>query len=90
MNMNNLPERAELAAIFYKVKTARLVLRRLEIDDGPAIFAVHGDPATNVYNPAGPHPDLATSEEMLRECLQHWEACRVRCRVVHTASEARR
>ncbi len=37
------------------------------------MFAIHGDPATNLYNPHGDHPDLATSTEMLRSCLDHWE-----------------
>ena len=62
----------DLAAIFNEVRTERLVLRRLLSADGPAMFAIHGDPATNRYNPRGPHPDLATSEEMLQECIQHW------------------
>ncbi len=68
-----LPEPADVARIFNQVTTPRLVLRRLRIEDGPAMFAVHGDPATNLYNHFGPHPDLATSEEMLRECLHLWE-----------------
>ena len=70
------PERApsELTSIWSRLQTARLTLRRLQPTEGPAMFAVHGDPATNLYNPFGPHPDLATSEEMLGECLQHWEA----------------
>jgi RimJ/RimL family protein N-acetyltransferase len=70
---DKLPETADLATIFNEVATSRLVLRRLRIGDGAAMFAVHGDPATNHYNPFGPHPDLATSEEMLRSCLHHWE-----------------
>ncbi len=37
------------------------------------MFAVHGDPATNPHNPAGPDPDLAASEEKLRSMMQHWE-----------------
>jgi RimJ/RimL family protein N-acetyltransferase len=37
------------------------------------MFAVHGDPATYRYSPARPHPDLATSEEMVRSCLQEWD-----------------
>ena len=37
------------------------------------MFAVHGDPVTYHYSPTGPHPDLATSEEMLRSCLHGWE-----------------
>ncbi len=63
----------DLSAIFDEVQTERLVLRRPRIEDGPAMFAVHGDPATNRYNPAGTDADLATSEEALREWRQHWE-----------------
>ena len=61
---DEIPSPTDLATIFNEVRTERVVLRRLRATDGPAIFAVHGDPATNQYNPAGPHPDLATSEEM--------------------------
>jgi ribosomal-protein-alanine N-acetyltransferase len=68
-----LPDPAAVARIFNHLTTPRLVLRRLRMEDGPAMFAVHGDPATNLYNPAGPHRDLGTSEEMLRSCLHHWE-----------------
>jgi RimJ/RimL family protein N-acetyltransferase len=70
---DELPEPDDLAHIFNKVGTQRLILCRLRVGDGSAMFAVHGDPATNLYNPAGPHPDVATSEEMLRQCLQHWQ-----------------
>lgn len=70
-----LREPDNVARIFNQVTTARLFLRRLRNGDGQALFAVHGDPATNLFNPAGPHPDLATSEEMLRECILHWDVC---------------
>jgi len=70
---SSIPSTTDLAVIFNEVTTARLVLRRLRSTDGPAMFSVHGDPATYRYTPVAPHPDLATSEEMLRECLQHWE-----------------
>lgn len=73
MTENSIPPISDLAAIWSKVLTTRLVLRRLQSGDGAAMFAVHGDPETNLYNPRGPHPDLATSEEMLRECLHHWD-----------------
>jgi RimJ/RimL family protein N-acetyltransferase len=36
------------------------------------MFRVHGDPATNRYNPAGPDPDLAASEEALRDWIERW------------------
>lgn len=64
---------SELASIWSRQQTARLTLRRLLPTDGPAMFVVHGDPATYRYSPARPHPDLATSEEMLRSCLQDWD-----------------
>ncbi len=64
---------SELASIWSWVQTARLTLRRLQPTDGPAMFAVHGDPVTYRYSPARPHPDLATSEEMLRSCLHDWD-----------------
>ncbi|HEU5368815.1 MAG TPA: GNAT family N-acetyltransferase [Ktedonobacterales bacterium] len=70
----SLPPPAELAVIFDQVRTERLALRRLRSEDGPAMFAVHGDPATNVYNPAGPDPNLAASEEKLRSMMGHWDA----------------
>ncbi len=63
---------SELASIWSWRQTTRLTLRRLQPTDGPAMFAVHGDPATYRYSPARPHPDLATSEEMLRGCLRDW------------------
>jgi len=65
---------SDLISIWSRVQTSRLILRRLQPTDGPAMFRVQGDPQTNLYNPAGPHPDLATSEKMLRECLQYWDA----------------
>jgi [ribosomal protein S5]-alanine N-acetyltransferase len=62
-----------LASLFAVVYTERLVLRRVRIEDGPAMFTVHGDPATNLYNPHGPDPDRATSEAALRVWVQDWE-----------------
>lgn len=70
---NSIPSAAVLAAIFDEVEIEQLILRRLQSGDGPAMFMVHGDPATNQYNPAGPHRNLATSERTLQRWLQHWE-----------------
>lgn len=71
---DKLLQPADLATIFNEVTTARLTLRRPGIGDGSAVFAIHGDPETNLYNPYGPHADLATSEEMLQSFLQHWNS----------------
>lgn len=73
MDNNKIPLPADLAAIFNEVRTERLVLRRLRHADGLAMFAIHGDPATNQYNPHGPDSDQATSEETLRLWSQQWE-----------------
>ncbi|WP_052889546.1 GNAT family N-acetyltransferase [Thermogemmatispora carboxidivorans] len=54
------------------MRTPRLLLRRLQAEDGPAMFRVHGDPATYQYSPESVHRSLASSEAMLRLCRQHW------------------
>jgi [ribosomal protein S5]-alanine N-acetyltransferase len=64
---------AQYVSCFALVHTGRLVLRRVRIEDGSAMFTVHGDPATNLYNPSGPDPDRATSDEALHVWLQDWE-----------------
>ena len=64
---------AHYVSCFALVHTGRLVLRRVRLEDGAAMFAVHGDPATNLHNPSGPDPDRATSDEALRVWLQDWE-----------------
>ncbi len=68
-----LPTAASLLPRFAGVRTGRLVLSRPRADDGAAMFRIHGDPETNRYNPAGPAPDLAASEETLRVWLRQWE-----------------
>lgn len=73
MTESSIPSPNDLVAIFDEVVTSRLFLRRLLTTDGPAMFRVHGDPATYQHSPAAPHPDLATSEEMVRSCLHTWE-----------------
>jgi RimJ/RimL family protein N-acetyltransferase len=37
-----------------------------------AYFAIHGDPATNVYNPAGPMRDPSAAVRILEAWHQHW------------------
>jgi [ribosomal protein S5]-alanine N-acetyltransferase len=73
MGNDGIPSPKDLATIFNEICTERLMLRRPRPTDGTAMFAIHGDPATNQYNPNGPDPDLATSEETLRFWCQHWK-----------------
>ncbi|MGW2253105.1 GNAT family N-acetyltransferase [Kitasatospora sp. NPDC001660] len=54
-------------------ETGRLRLTRPQDDDVEAVFAVHGDPETNRYNPYGPHRDRTESREMLDRFLARWE-----------------
>lgn len=66
--------RAALAATFGAQRTERLALRPVQAGDGPALFAIDGDPATHQFNPPGSAaPDLANSEARLCEWLRHWD-----------------
>ncbi|MEU3560912.1 GNAT family N-acetyltransferase [Kitasatospora sp. NPDC006786] len=50
----------------------RLVLTRPQEGDLEAMFAIHGDPETNRYNPNGPQRDIAQAQEMLDGFVADW------------------
>lgn len=54
------------------VTTQRLSLRRPTPADLSDVFRVHGDPATQRFNPAGPDRDLTASRRRLDEWVAHW------------------
>jgi ribosomal-protein-alanine N-acetyltransferase len=49
------------------------VFRRLAAGDLEVAHRLHGDPETNLFNPYGADPDLATTQTRLDEWLRHWE-----------------
>ena len=51
---------------------SRLIYRQPQLADLPAVFAIFGDPQTNLFNPAGPMTDIAQAEALLDRWLQHW------------------
>lgn len=58
---------------FHSHKTERLILRQPTSADLEAIFAIHGDPRTNRFNPNGPQKSIEDAETMLGPWLAHWE-----------------
>ncbi|MET9182579.1 GNAT family N-acetyltransferase [Kitasatospora aureofaciens] len=50
----------------------RLVLTRPQEGDAEAMFAIHGDPETNRYNPDGPQRDIAQAREQLAGFVADW------------------
>ncbi|UTH72428.1 GNAT family N-acetyltransferase [Chromobacterium sp. IIBBL 290-4] len=53
--------------------TARLLLRRPTLDDIDSLFAIYGDPATNLYNPNGPYPSRLYAAEKMAAWLKGWD-----------------
>lgn len=53
-------------------ETDRLALRPVTKRDVEDLFRIHGDPATNIFNPAGPYPDLEYAQSVLTRWLAHW------------------
>ena len=47
------------------LQTERLILRPVAATDLDALYRIYGDPATNTFNPAGPHPDIEHSRRIL-------------------------
>lgn len=51
----------------------RLTLRPVISADAQALFAIYGDPATNLFNPAGPFSSQQVADEVLDKWLAHWQ-----------------
>ena len=56
------------------LQTERLILRPVAATDLDALYRIYGDPATNTFNPAGPHPDIEHSHRILTGWLEHRDA----------------
>jgi RimJ/RimL family protein N-acetyltransferase len=51
---------------------SRLNYRQPRHADLPAVFAVFGDPQTNLFNPAGPISSIEQAQALLDRWLDHW------------------
>jgi len=56
-----------------QLHSERLILRQVRSSDLNDLFRIYGDPATNRFNPAGPHPDINHSHAVLEGWLEHWQ-----------------
>ncbi|WP_024554694.1 GNAT family N-acetyltransferase [Franconibacter helveticus 513] len=54
------------------IHSQRLLFRPVTEADTDALFRIYGDPATNAFNPAGPHPSRAHSASVMARWLNHW------------------
>ncbi len=55
------------------IETKRLHLRPVVASDVADLFKIYGDPATNIFNPAGPYPDIHYAKNVLERWIDHWE-----------------
>jgi len=56
-----------------ELHSERLILRKVKSSDLNDLFRIYGNPATNSFNPAGPHPDINHSHAVLEGWLEHWQ-----------------
>jgi len=49
------------------------MLRRPTPGDLPRLFEIYGDPATNVFNPFGPYPNIEKAATVLAGWIDHWD-----------------
>ncbi len=52
--------------------TSRLIYRKPEASDVQRLFAIFGDPQTNLFNPNGPMASLADAQRLLDHWLEQW------------------
>lgn len=55
------------------IETSRLLLRKPEITDLEPLFQIHANPATNLYNPAGPVKNREIFQQELNKLIEHHE-----------------
>lgn len=56
------------------VIASRLIYRQPQPEDVQRLFAIFGDPQTNLFNPAGPMTCLADAQRLLNRWREHWAA----------------
>lgn len=54
------------------VAASRLTYRRPQPSDVQRLFAIYGDPQTNLFNPAGPMASLEVAQRLLDHWLEQW------------------
>lgn len=54
------------------IETERLYLRPISAGDAAALYAIYGDPLTNLFNPAGPYPSLNFAQTILADWMEQW------------------
>ncbi|MEM6160179.1 GNAT family N-acetyltransferase [Erwinia sp. P6884] len=54
------------------LQTERLCCRAVRPSDVETLFTIYGDPATNVFNPAGPYTDSHQAASVLKQWMAHW------------------
>ncbi|MEW5699492.1 GNAT family N-acetyltransferase [Pseudomonas synxantha] len=53
---------------------SRLIYRQPQPADVQRLLEIFGDPQTNLFNPAGPMPDLAAAQRLLAHWMEQWTA----------------
>ena len=62
-----------LPSLEHMLTTTRLILRRPTPGDLAKLFEIYGDPATNVFNPFGPYPNIEKASTVLADWMDHWD-----------------
>ena len=64
---------AEWFGEFPALETKRLLLRKITLDDAPAVFAYASDPQVPLYMPWAPHQSIAETYEYLAHVIDRYQ-----------------
>ncbi len=71
--MPDQPQLSRRPSLDDSTETGRLLLRRPGDADIARLYAICSDPQTNLYNPAGPYPDVHKAEAVMAAWISHWQ-----------------